>query len=79
MAPASKAVTSLAKGHPEGWNDAFKGNMSAFYMHIANGGKTEPIFATPEQAAYIVRLTEAIMQSSKEKRWIKINENGGIS
>lgn len=72
MTGAARRYTSLAKGHPEGWNDAFKGNMSAFYSYIASEGKTEPVFATLEQAAYIVKLTEAILKSGKEKKWVKV-------
>lgn len=68
-----KKYTALALGHPEGWNDAFKGNMVAFYKYIEDGLKGEPIFATLEQAAYIVKLTEAIIESSKSKSWIKVN------
>ncbi|MBE7054762.1 MAG: Gfo/Idh/MocA family oxidoreductase [Ruminococcaceae bacterium] len=65
--------TALAKGHPEGWNDAFKGNIYAFYKYIEDGCKGEEIFSTLEQAAYIVKLTEAIIESSKTKSWVKVN------
>ena len=66
-------------GHPEGWNDAFKGNMYSFYDRIVNGTQTtDAPFASLEEAANIVRLTEAIVKSSKEKRWIEIDwDNGG--
>jgi len=67
-----KPYTSLAMGHPEGWNDAFKGNIYAFYKYIADGMKGEPVFSTLEQAAYIVMLTETIVKSSEIRRWIKI-------
>lgn len=72
MDPDIRRYTALAKGHPEGWNDAFCGNMRAFYQYLASGGTTEHVFATLEEAAYIVKLTEAIVQSSEEKRWIEI-------
>ena len=74
MLPGARAVTALAKGHPEGWNDAFKGNFYAFYKYIEDGCVGEPIFSTLEQAAYIVKLTEAVFKSSKEKKWIRVNE-----
>ena len=73
ISPEVKPYTSLAMGHPEGWNDAFKGNIYSFYKYIEEGCKDEPIFSTLEQAAYIVRLTEAIVRSSKEKKWISVN------
>jgi len=66
--------TSLAMGHPEGWNDAFKGNIYAFYKYICDGMQGTPLFATLEQAAYTVKLTEAVVESSKQKKWIKLDE-----
>ena len=76
MSPEVRAHTSLAMGHPEGWNDAFKGNIQAFYRFIAEGKsvhKDKPCFATLEDAAYLVKLTEKIIESSKSKRWVKID------
>ena len=79
LSPESRKYTSLAMGHPEGWNDAFKGNIYSFYDHIVN--RTQPTdapFASLCEAASIVRLTEAIVKSSKEKRWIEIDwDNDG--
>lgn len=72
ISPEAKPYTNLAMGHPEGWNDAFKGNIYAFYKYIEDGCKGEPVFSTLEQAAYIVKLTEAVIQSSKEKKWISV-------
>ena len=67
-----KPYTSLAMGHPEGWNDAFKNNIYAFYKYIAEGKKGERIFSTLEDAAYIVKLTEAIVESSNTKQWVNL-------
>ena len=72
VSPAVKPYTALAMGHPEGWNDAFKGNLYSFYKYIADGMQGPAPFSTLEQATYIVRLTEAILRSSKERQWIKI-------
>ncbi len=72
MSPEAKAFTGLAKGHPEGWNDAFKGNIWSFYQFIADGMTGEPPFATLEEAARLVRITECIVTSSKEKRWVNV-------
>ena len=46
LSPMAKAYTSLAKGHPEGWNDAFKGNIWSFYQYIADGMQGKPLFAS---------------------------------
>ena len=68
----ARPYTALAMGHPEGWTDAFKGNIYAFYKYIVDGMKGEPVFSTLEQAAYIVKLTEAVIESSKTKKWISV-------
>lgn len=73
ISAAARPYTSLAMGHPEGWNDAFKGNIYAFYKYIQDGMVGEPIFSTFEDAAYIVRLTEAIVESAKEKKWVSLS------
>lgn len=73
ISPEAKPFTALAMGHPEGWNDAFKGNIYGFYRKIANGDKESSMFSSLEQAAYVVKLTEAVIKSSKEKKWIKID------
>ena len=72
ISPEARPYTALAMGHPEGWNDAFKGNIYAFYKYIEDGCKGESVFSTLEQAAYIVKLTEAVVESSKEKKWISV-------
>ena len=70
-----KPYTNLAMGHPEGWNDAFKGNFYAFYKYLYDGKQGERIYSTLEDAAYIVKLTEKIIESSKLKKWINIEED----
>ena len=75
ISPSVRPYTNLAMGHPEGWNDAFKGNMYAFYKYISDGQTGEKPFSTLEDAAYIVRLTEAIIESSQKKTWIEIKED----
>ncbi len=72
ISPEARAYTGLAMGHPEGWNDAFKGNIHSVYRYIAGGMEGKPPFATLEDAAQLVRLTECIVQSSREKRWIEV-------
>ena len=70
----ARPYTALAMGHSEGWNDAFKGNIYSFYKYVADGMVGDAPFSTIEDAAYICKLTEAIVDSSKEKKWIKIDE-----
>ncbi|MDR0720637.1 MAG: Gfo/Idh/MocA family oxidoreductase [Treponema sp.] len=73
----AKKYSHLAAGHPEGWNDAFKNNLDAYYHFILDGkkmGKDPCDFATFEEAHYLMRLTEAVIKSGKEKRWVKLDE-----
>jgi predicted dehydrogenase len=77
MTKGAKKYSHLAAGHPEGWNDAFKNNLDAFYSFIIEGkklGKDPCDFATFEEAHYLIRLTEAIIKSGKEKRWVQVDE-----
>jgi predicted dehydrogenase len=77
MTANAKKYAHLAAGHPEGWNDAFKNNLDAYYGFIAGNKKTgaDPCdFATFEDAHYLMRLTEAIIKSGKERRWVRIDE-----
>ena len=75
MSPEAAAYTALAKGHPEGWNDAFRNAIGSFYAYVRDGKKpgVDPSdFATLEDAAYMMRLVEAIVQSSAERRWVTV-------
>jgi predicted dehydrogenase len=76
MTPQAKPYSYLAAGHPEGWNDAFKNSIEAFYRYIRDGKKhgVDPCdFATFEDGHYIMKLTEAIITSGKEKRWVTVD------
>ena len=75
MTPASQKHTGLAAGHPEGWNDAMTNNVRAFYRFIAEGKKLsseKPPFATFGEAHYIIRLVEAIIESSRKQKWVAL-------
>ncbi|MBE7048947.1 MAG: Gfo/Idh/MocA family oxidoreductase [Ruminococcaceae bacterium] len=72
ISPEARPYTALAMGHPEGWNDAFKGNIYAFYRYIDGGMQGEAPFASLEQAAYLIKLTEAIVKSSQTRQWVTV-------
>ncbi len=78
MAPEVRKYTSLAMGHPEGWNDAFKTNIESFYRYLAGGRTGQPDFCTLEEASYLVKLIETVVKSSQEKKWISISEKGDV-
>jgi predicted dehydrogenase len=67
--------THLAKGHPEGWNDAQVATVFAFYDYIRQGkkqGVDKKHFADFNDGHYLVKLVEAILKSSKERAWVKV-------
>jgi len=75
MAPGARQYTYMAAGHPEGWNDALKNNVYSFYRFVADGrvmGKDPCDFATFEDGHYIMKLTEAILMSSKKRQWVEV-------
>ncbi len=77
MDPEAAGYTYLAAGHPEGWNDALKNNLMSFYNFVSEGKKagTDPCdFATFDEAHYIILLTEAILESSRTKRWVRVED-----
>ena len=72
VSPEVLEHTGLAKGHPEGWNDAFTGNIRGFYRYVVKGEKGGGDFATLEEAARIVCLTEACVESHRRRAWVTV-------
>jgi len=64
--------TDYPGGHPEGFPDSHKMHYRAVYEHIAGGRKTPVLFATADDGHHEVQLCEAILESSREKRWVKL-------
>lgn len=62
-------------GHPEGWLDAFKNNLQAFYSFIMEGKNIEeekPDFATFYDGYDIACIVDAIVKSSQTESWVKV-------
>jgi len=64
--------TDYPGGHPEGFPDSHKMQYRAVYEHIASGRGTPVLFATAEDGHHEVRLCEAILKSSRAKKWVKV-------
>jgi len=64
--------TDYPGGHPEGFADAHKMHYRAVYEHIASGRKTPRLFATAEDGHHEVKLCEAVLKSSRTRRWVKV-------
>ena len=79
LSPEAKEYSYLAKGHPEGWNDAFRNNIYSFYKYIMDGkriGRDACDFATFEEADRIIRLTEAIVRAAASGAGSQWTEGG---
>lgn len=66
----------LPGGHGEAWYDGLKNNMLNFYEFIRSGKTPETHkaeFATFEDGHRIMCIIDAILQSSKEQKWVKVN------
>lgn len=77
MLPENRDYTYMPAGHPEGWNDAQRNAVFAFYEFIQQDKRhatDQADFATFEEGHYIARVTEAILLSAKEKRWVSVDE-----
>ena len=54
------------------FTDAHQMHYRAVYEHIASGRKTPVLFATAEDGHHEVKLCEAVLKSSRAKRWVKV-------
>lgn len=62
-------------GHIEGWPDAFKNMMLEFYAAVIEGRMPAPdnrAFATFHDGANVMCIIDAIVQSHRQRRWIKV-------
>lgn len=62
-------------GHIEGWPDAFRAMMAAFYQAVEKGRMPErgaADFATFHDGAQVMAVVEAILQSHQQQRWVKV-------
>lgn len=68
------SLQTVPSGHPMGYPDAFRSFVSEAYTSINEDTPSEivPTFADGLRAIY---LTEAVMTSSKESRWVSIGDD----
>jgi predicted dehydrogenase len=64
--------TDYPGGHPEGFPDSHKMQYRAVYEHIASGRQTPVLFATAADGHHEIKLCEAVLRSSRSKRWAPI-------
>jgi predicted dehydrogenase len=64
--------TDYPGGHPEGFPDSHKMQYRAVYQHIAGGRRGPVLFATAQDGHDEVKLCEAVLKSSRTKRWVNL-------
>ncbi|PLR78475.1 dehydrogenase [Bacillus sp. V3-13] len=73
--PGAKEAIHHPGGHNEGWPDALKNMMKNFYSFIRDGKDPENAktnFATFEDGHISMCITDAILESSKNQKWVKV-------
>ena len=71
MSPAAARFATLPAGHPQGYADCFDAFVAEFYESVGTGSTAEgmPTFSDGLRAAL---LTEAVLTSASEERWVDV-------
>jgi len=72
LAPGTAKITSYPGGHVEGFPDTFKQNFKKIYADIETGITPNPDYADFSSGVREMKVGEKILQSAKERRWVKI-------
>ena len=77
LGDAGASLAHLPGGHQEGWADGLKNLMIDFYSAVdaaRRGDMYEASFATFSDAHHITQVVEAIVESDRSERWVKVDE-----
>ena len=71
LSPAAARLAFLPAGHPQGYADCFDAFVADFYEGVRAGSTVDglPTFSDGLRAAHI---TEAVLTSSREERWVEV-------
>ena len=75
FAPEARGVIHHPGGHNEGWLDALKNMMKNFYTFIREGKNLQTdkaTFATFEDGHISMCITDAILESHEQQKWVKV-------
>lgn len=73
MSKDSLSYSYLPGGHIEGWSEGMKNMFRNFYTCVLQrGNATDYSFATFEDGMEEMKIVEAILESSKQQKWIKL-------
>jgi predicted dehydrogenase len=74
--PEARSSIHHPGGHNEGWPDGLKNMMLHFYTFIREGKDLEydkPNFATFEDGHLSMCITDAILESHEQQKWVKVH------
>ena len=75
LSAEARQFASYPGGHNEGFPDTFKQLYTAIYRYIEKGDFTAPTdFPTFADGHYELQLGEAILQSARTERWVKVEK-----
>jgi predicted dehydrogenase len=75
LSPEAREIASYPGGHNEGFPDTFKQLYRTVYSYLDRGDfDAQPTFPTFEDGHKSLRIGEAIWNSSRENRWVDVNE-----
>jgi predicted dehydrogenase len=83
LLPRAARLARLPAGHPEGWADALRNVFADFYASVAasRNGAAEHVsdVASFADGHARVALVEAVMASSREQRWTRVESASRVS
>ncbi|EIJ78112.1 oxidoreductase family, NAD-binding Rossmann fold protein [Bacillus methanolicus PB1] len=82
FAPEARSSIHHPGGHNEGWPDALKNMMLQFYTFIRDGKdplKDQTNFATFEDGHVSMSIIDAIVESHKQQKWVKVQVDQEVS
>jgi predicted dehydrogenase len=78
MTEPGRRAAALPAGHVEGFADTFGALFRAVYSDVAEGGmRDDPPYATFADGHEEMLVGDAIAQSSREQRWVKVDRQEG--
>ncbi|RFU64417.1 gfo/Idh/MocA family oxidoreductase [Peribacillus saganii] len=77
FSPEARSAIHHPGGHNEGWPDALKNMMLNYYTFIREGkdpAKDKTNFATFEDGHISMCITDAILESHQQQKWVKVQQ-----
>jgi predicted dehydrogenase len=72
LKPATRMISGYPGGHVEGFPESFKQNFVKIYQAIESGKQIEGEYATFKDGLKEMIFCEKVIESAKERRWVKM-------